>query len=158
MFYHNILLAIPKLSHTLEMIVLNLCRQDSSLHHLVILPELWKERVGEEWLTNVSEQIRSGVPIEGELEQEVQANVIQIQKIAEQQSIHYSFELVLGDPTECLFKIAEPYRFDLVVMGFSKDSTLPMNNQTLLRFLPIPLLMVPYEENLPTYLQVTGEV
>lgn len=166
MSYNNILLTVFKSHCTqgVEDTALSLCRDGTFLHHLLVLPKSWKAHVEEELLTHMVEQIHAGTPLEGELEQEVQKNILRMKELVEARNVHYSFELMLGEITECMFKAAESYRFELAILGipYPQDSSkmaLQISNQSLLRFSPVPLLIIPYsEEEFLTLIDETSKV
>lgn len=150
MHYTHILLA----SHgtpgacAAEDATLKLCSPNSStLHHLIIVPDFWKGMMGDDWLNNAVTQISYGKYVEAELEKEIQENVNRVRAAA--RNIPYSYEFMLGKPAECLLKVAEPSRFDLVVIGSPRPKNKEglksrMHCETLLRALSIPLLIIPY--------------
>lgn len=153
MSYNNILLTVLKSHHTqgVENTALSLCRDGTFLHHLLVLPKSWKEHVEEESLNHMIEQIRAETLLDGEFEQEVQNTILRMKNLVEARNVHYSFDLMLGEITECVFKAAESYRFDLAILGIpypqeSSKMALHISNQSLLRFSPVPLLIVPYPE------------
>ncbi len=120
-----------------------------SLYHLIVVPDLWKGMLGDDWLNNAITQIRFGSYVEGELTREIQENTQRVKALAEGQAIAYRFEVKMGKPAECLLQVENLQRFDLVVMGSPRPKDQPglnsrMNCDMLSRFLPVPLLVVPY--------------
>jgi nucleotide-binding universal stress UspA family protein len=149
--YTNILLA----SHgttgagAAEVAAFNISNPYTVLHHLIVVPDFWKGMLGDDWLNNAATQICFGKYLEGQLEQEIQDNVNRVRAMAEAQSVTYSYEFMLGKPAECLLKVANSSHFDLVVMGSPRpkhQSGLKsrMQCETLLRGLSIPLLIIPF--------------
>jgi len=129
-----------------------LCHPDSSLHHLIVVPDFWKGMLGDDWLNNAVTQIRYGKYVEGELEREIQENVSRVSAAASAQNVAYSYEFMLGKPAECLLKVADASRFDLVVIGSPRPKNKEglksrMHCETLLRALSIPLLIIPYPDD-----------
>ncbi len=150
-YYKHILLA----SHgtcgacAAETVAFNLCNPDTTLHHLIVVPDFWKGMLGDDWLNNAITQIRYGKYVEGQLEQEIQANVSRVGAIAKKYQITYTNEFMLGKPAECLLKVANSADFDLVVMGSPRPKHKAglksrMHGETLLHNLSIPLLIIPY--------------
>jgi len=130
---------------------LKLCHR---LHHLIVVPDFWKGMLGDDWLNNATTQIRYGKYVEGELEREIQENVTRVSAAASSQNVAYSYEFMLGKPAECLLKLADASRFDLVVIGSPRPKNKPglksrMHCETLLRALSIPLLIIPYPDDVP---------
>ena len=161
MSYNNILLATFKshCTHGVENTALGLCRDGSFLHHLLVLPKSWEKDIEEELLTDIAEKIRAGTPLEEKREQEIQKNILRVKNFVSVKNIHYSFELIRGEITECMFRIAESYRFDLAILGipYPQDASkmaLQISHQSLLRFSPVPLLVVPYPEEESLFLPV----
>jgi nucleotide-binding universal stress UspA family protein len=131
---------------------LKLCRADTTLHHLIVVPDFWKGMLGDDWLNNAITQIRYGKYVEGELEREIQENVNRVSAAAEARKVVYTYEFMLGKPAECLLKVADASRFDLVVMGSPRPKNKEglksrMHCETLLRALSIPLLIIPYPDD-----------
>jgi len=134
-----------------EVATFNLCLP-SSLHHLIVVPDFWKGMLGDDWLNNAITQIRYGKYVEGELEKEVQENINRVSTEALRQEITYSYEFMLGKPTECLLQVADSSHFDLIVMGSPRPKNQEglksrMHCEKLLRALSIPLLIIPYPHN-----------
>jgi nucleotide-binding universal stress UspA family protein len=132
-----------------EKATFKLCHPDSTLHHLIVVPDFWKGMLGDDWLNNAITQIRYGKYVEGTLEKEIQENVSRVSAAAEAQNVAYSYEFMLGKPAECLLKVADPARFDLVVIGSPRPKNKEglksrMHCETLLRALSIPLFIIPY--------------
>jgi len=129
-----------------------LCHPDSRLHQLIVVPDFWKGMLGDDWLNNAITQINYGKYVEGELEREIQENVNRVSAAAEAQNVAYSYEFMLGKPAECLVKVADASRFDLVVIGSPRPKHKEglksrMHCETLLRLLSIPLLIIPYPDD-----------
>jgi nucleotide-binding universal stress UspA family protein len=149
MNYNKILLA----SHgtpgacAAEVAALNLCR--SQLHHLIVIPDFWKGMMGDDWLNNAVTQSDYGDYLEGELKQEVDANIQRVTAAAAERNLNYNYELLQGKPTECLLKVANSNEFDLIVIGSTRPkSQTGLNSRIdckeLLANLNTPLLIIPY--------------
>ncbi|MDM8559197.1 universal stress protein [Candidatus Parabeggiatoa sp. HSG14] len=154
MDYKNILLA----SHgtpgakVAEVATFEISCSDTTLHHLIVVPDFWKGMLGDDWLNNAITQIRYGNYVEGELEKEIQENINRVSTAAETQNIAYHYEVMLGKPAECLLKVANASHFDLVVIGSPRPKNKEglksrMHCETLLFGLSIPLLIIPYPKN-----------
>jgi len=150
--YTNILLA----SHgttgacAAEQAALNLhLGQPPRLHHLIVVPDFWKDMLGDDWLNNAITQIRFGHYVESQLEREIQKTIQCVNQAAESRQIPYRFEVMLGKPTQCLLQLADSNRFDLVVIGSPRPKTHPGLNsrlevEILQRTLSVPLLIIPF--------------
>ncbi len=151
MIYKQILLA----SHgtlgacAAENAAFSLCQADTSLHHLIVVPDLWKGMLGDDWLNNAITQIQYGKYLEGELEKEIQENINRVGTEAKTRGFAYRYEFMLGKPAECLLKVANNAHFDLVVMGSPRPKNKEglksrMYCETLIHALSVPLLIIPY--------------
>ncbi len=134
-----------------EVAAFNLICPDTTLHHLIVVPDFWKGMLGDDWLNNASTQIRYGKYLESELEKEIQDNVNRVSAEAQTRNISYSYEFMLGKPAECLLKVANHAPFDLIIMGSPRPKNQEglksrMHCETLLRRLEIPLLIIPHPD------------
>ncbi len=135
-----------------EQVALNLQRdRPLKLHHLIVVPDFWKDMLGDDWLNNAITQIRFGHYVESQLEREIQQTIQRVNTAAESRQIPYSFDVMLGKPTQCLLQLAHAGRFDLVVIGSPRPKTYPGLNshlevETLQRALPVPLLIIPFPQ------------
>ncbi len=125
-----------------------LCQPGHTIHHLIVVPDFWKGMLGDDWLNNAITQIRYGKYIEGQLEKEIQIDINRVSSTAEAQNITYHYEILLGNPADCVVKVANSSHFDLVVIGSpraKKQEGLKsrMHCETLIRGLTIPLLVIP---------------
>lgn len=119
------------------------------LHHLIVVPDLWKGMRGDDWLNNASTQDDFADYLESELEREVLQECRRLQRQAVRRKIRYASEVAQGKPTECLLRSAVRHRPDLVVVGSPRPpgkrglrSRLDFDD--LARKLRAPLLIVPY--------------
>jgi hypothetical protein len=53
-----------------ETLALASCAPGATLHHLYVVPDLWRGMMGDDWLNNVRTRIRFGDYLEGELASE----------------------------------------------------------------------------------------
>ena len=132
-----------------EQMALKLCAEGSQIHHLVVVPELWKGMTGDDWLNNGSTRDRFRNYLETELESEVREHVDRLRSEAANQEIEYSAEVLVGKPEECLIEASQQADYDLVVMGSPRPKgkrglRSRMTTEPLARTLSSPLLIVPY--------------
>lgn len=132
-----------------ERMVWQLCTEDSTVHHLVVVPSLWKGMTGDDWLNNGSTRDRFRSYLENELESEVREHISRMETEAEQQSINYSVEVMVGEPGECLASASQSQPYDLIVMGSPRPKGKQgirsrMRTERLTHSLQAPLLIVPY--------------
>ena len=126
-----------------------LASKGARVHHLIVVPDLWKGMRGDDWLNNASTQDDFGRYLESELEREVLGELRRLQRQAMRRKIRYASEVVQGKPTECLLRSAARYRPDLVIVGSPRPPgkrglRSRMDFDGLARKLAAPLLIVPY--------------
>ena len=150
-FVKNILLASHGTDGALaaEQMAVEYCSDGAALHHLVVVPTLWKGMTGDDWLNNGSTRNTFRDYLEGELEKEVRTHLERMIGQAEKLDISFSHEVVVGEPDECLLKSSVRKDYDLVVIGSprpKKKSGLRsrMRLEPLVRGLSIPLIIAPY--------------
>lgn len=122
----------------------------SSFHHLVIVPDFWKNMMGDDWLNNAVTQARFGNYVENQLKQEITEHMTRLSGEARKRGIAHSTHVVQGKPTESLLmEVGCRGRFNLAVIGSPRPSGSPgyrcsMALKRLVRNLDIPLLIIPY--------------
>jgi nucleotide-binding universal stress UspA family protein len=134
-----------------ERMAMELCDSMGKLHHLVVVPDLWKGMTGDDWLNNGSTRDRFRRYLESELEEEVRGNVDRVKSDAATQQISYTAEVMVGKPDACLIEASQRGKYDLVVMGSPRPKGKPglrsrMATDPLARQLAAPLLIVPYPD------------
>lgn len=131
-----------------ERIALSLCSEGGTLHHLYVVPDLWRGMMGDDWLNNVSTRIRFGDYLEGELGREADACHDRIATACSDAGLHYRAVLRQGDPADCLLELIGAVDCDLVVIGAPRPKGTPglrsrMRLEPLLGRLQVPLLVIP---------------
>lgn len=126
-----------------------LCGPDTTLHHLIVVPEFWKGMMGDDWLNNAATRDAYGDYVESQLQEEIQAYVKEVRQQAEQRGLKYEFEVTVGDPTAALLARIQRGQLDLVVVGSPRPKGISgfrsrVRLEKLLSGLPVPLLIVPY--------------
>lgn len=132
-----------------ERMAFGLCRNGGQLHHLIVVPELWKGMTGDDWLNNGWTRDRFRNYLESELEGEIREHVKRVSDEAVERGVEYSAEVVVGDLDACLIKASGETKYDLVVIGSPRPKGTPgirsrMKTEPLARALTSPLLIVPY--------------
>lgn len=132
-----------------EKAALALCPPGGTLHHLIVVPDFWKDMMGDDWLNNVMTQETYGRYVENQLEDEVRNHIRRVQKLATKRRLRYRPDMVLGKPTDCLIARAKRTSLDLVVMGSPRPRGKTglrsrMDTEKLVRALRVPLLIVPH--------------
>ena len=100
-----------------EQMALHMCSSGARIHHLIIVPSLWKGMTGDDWLNKGSTRDTYRRYLESELGREVDEHCERVSQTAEQHEVKYSNEIVVGEPEECLINSSKKDSFDLVVMG-----------------------------------------
>jgi nucleotide-binding universal stress UspA family protein len=134
-----------------ERLAVNLCAANGQIHHLLVVPDLWKGMMGDDWLNNGITRDRYGRYLESELGREVDEHSKRIEELADSNGLRYSLQLVLGKPEKCLVDACLNAAYDLVVMGSPRPKGISglrsrMTLEPLARGLAIPLLIAPYPD------------
>ncbi|MES9868966.1 MAG: universal stress protein [Sedimenticola sp.] len=132
-----------------ERMAMDLCDPDASIHHLVVVPDLWKGMMGDDWLNNGVSRDRYGRYIESELGRDIDRHSERLRGELEERGIRYSMEVVVGKPEKCLVDACDNGEYDLVVMGSPRPKGDPglrsrMPTEPLTQALNMPLLIVPH--------------
>lgn len=133
-----------------EQIAINMCsRQDAGLHHLVVVPTLWKDMTGDDWLNNGSTRNTFRRYLETTLGNEIDEHIARVKKLADDNDLTYTNEIVVGEPDECLLKVTKEKDYELVVVGSPRPKgksglRSQMMTKPVTRTLKTPILMVPY--------------
>ncbi len=132
-----------------ERMAIELSSQQTTLHHLIVVPDLWKGMMGDDWLNNGVSRDRYARYLESELGREVEEHCERVQSRAEEKGIGYRKSVLLGKPNDCLLNSCRESDYDLVVMGSPRPKGKSgirsrMLLEPLVRALPVPLLIVPY--------------
>jgi nucleotide-binding universal stress UspA family protein len=149
--YRNILLASHGTpgARAAEVLALALCDEGATLHHLVVVPDLWLGMMGDDWLNNVRVRIAFGEYLEGELAREIAEQVERLTGETSSRGFGYRSKVRQGDPAECLIAGSRAVRCDLILIGSPRPKGAPglrsrMRMEKLLRGLDTPLMVVPY--------------
>ena len=151
MTYNSILVASHGTpgAQAAEILALDLCAEGGVLHHLLVVPDLWKGMMGDDWLNNASTRDIFGSYVESELGREVRQHIIKLENESTNKAIRYTPIVVLGKPTDSLLAQATKRKYDLVVLGSPRPRgetglRSRMHLDALARGLSIPILVVPY--------------
>lgn len=132
-----------------EEAALALCVENGLLQQLIVVPDMWKGMMGDDWLNNGVTRDRFGSYIESELDKEINANIHRMHTSAKQRAINYRFEVVVGKPDAVLLETCSKDRFELVVAGSCRPKgkagiKSKLLTDSVVGKLPFPLLVVPY--------------
>jgi nucleotide-binding universal stress UspA family protein len=128
---------------------LSFCRGEVALHHLIVVPELWRGIMGDDWLNNAVTRERFGSYLEGQLDGEVTEVVKRLGWAVQETGADFSYESRFGKPTECLIDASRRGVFDLVVIGSPRPKGMTglrsrIDLRVLTEALQVPLLVVPH--------------
>jgi nucleotide-binding universal stress UspA family protein len=131
-----------------EQAALAWCRAGGRLSHLVVVPDLWRGMMGDDWLNNASTRDTYGKYIESELQREIDVHIERLRSQAAAAGIAYEFKVILGKPTECLLAFSREVAPALVVVGAPRPRGVPglrsrMHPERLVAALVAPLLVIP---------------
>jgi nucleotide-binding universal stress UspA family protein len=132
-----------------EKTAISLCRANSTLHHLIVVPDFWKGMMGDDWLNNASTRDVYADYVESQLEDEVRRHIRRLMRETSRRKIRYRFEVVIGKPTDCLIARVKKGTVDLVVIGSPRPKGTiglrsRMRPELLVEKLNAPLLIVPH--------------
>ena len=132
-----------------EQAALALCRAGGRLSHLVVVPDLWRGMLGDDWLNNASTREAYGKYVESELQREIDSHVGRLRSRAAASGIGYESRVMLGRPTGCLIDYSREVAPALVVIGAPRPKGIGglrsrLHPEQLAAALKVPLLIVPY--------------
>jgi len=125
------------------------CRPGSLLSHLLVVPDLWRGMMGDDWLNNASTRHTYGNYVEGELQREVDAHVGRLRAQAAAAGVAYTCRIMIGKPLECLLEYSRETVPALIVMGAPRPKGQPglrsrMDVARLGGALSAPVLIIPH--------------
>lgn len=131
-----------------EKLAYSFCGPGAVLHHLIVVPDLWKGMQGDDWLNNASTRAAFGRYLESQLEQEVRGHIRQMMQEAKKRRIRYRYEVVQGKPVDCLIRRAAKGPADLVVLGSPRPKGRTglrsrMLEEKLFKSLRVPVIIAP---------------
>jgi nucleotide-binding universal stress UspA family protein len=132
-----------------EQMALKLCGKGSHLHHLIVVPTLWKGMTGDDWLNNGSTRNTFCRYLEGELSREVDDNISRVSRAAREHELTYSNDVIIGEPNECLLDVSKKDGYDLIIVGSPRPKgkvglRSRMMTDLITRNLNVAVLIVPY--------------
>ena len=132
-----------------ERMALSLCAEGGLLLHLIVVPELWRGMMGDDWLNNASTRAEYGRYVENQLGRECDEHMTRVRRAAVEHTLRYESHLLVGDPATCLLEQAHALAPELIVIGRRRPKGADglrsrMQLKRLQGSLPAPLLIVPY--------------
>ena len=134
-----------------EVVARGLCAPGGTLHHLLVVPDLWRGMMGDDWLNSVRTRIAFGDYLEGQLGREVAEEVARIAEQTRTLGLDYRPEVRQGRPVECLLAFSREVACDLVVIGAPRPKGTPglrsrLDLELAARGLSVPLLIIPHPD------------
>jgi len=134
-----------------EKAALEICKEGTHLHHLVVVPTFWQGTTGDDWLQNGSVRDNFRRYLEDELGKEVDENLMRVGKAAEERGIKLTNDMVVGEPDECLLEASQQEDFDLIIVGNIRPKGVKglrsrMLKDKMIQKLKTPLLIIPYPD------------
>ena len=128
---------------------LALAAPGATIYHLVVVPDLWKGMMGDDWLNNASTRAAYGRHVESQLAREIEEHKAALEREIRASGRRYELKVVLGEPAAALLEYAATVRPDCVVMGAPRPKGAPglrsrMRVEKLAGALGAPLLVVPH--------------
>lgn len=132
-----------------ERAALELASPVATLFHLVVVPDLWKGMLGDDWLNNASTRAAYGRHVEFQLTREIEEHRLALEREVRATGRRYEMKAVLGKPDQALIEHAAAVRPDLVVIGSPRPPGAPglrsrMRVDRLAGALDTPLLVIPH--------------
>ncbi len=135
-----------------EAAALDLCiKYGASVHQLLVVPDLWKGMMGDDWLNNAVTRDRFGDYVESQLASEADDEIRRFAKNAKASGVPCSDEIRLGKPAPCLIAVCEERGYDLAVIGSPRPKKAEglrsrMDLELLARSLKKHLISVPHPD------------
>jgi hypothetical protein len=132
-----------------EHAALALAAPAATIFHLVVIPDLWKGMMGDDWLNNASTRAAYGRHVESQLAREIEEHRAALEREVRASGRRYELKVVLGEPSSALLDYAATLRPDCVVIGAPRPKGAPglrsrMRVEKLAGALGAPLLVVPH--------------
>lgn len=132
-----------------ERVAVSLCASNASIHHLIVVPDLWKGMMGDDWLNNATTRDTYGRYLESELGKEIDNHIERLSSMLSQRNIGYSHTIIVGKPEECLLEASREGSYDLVVIGSPRPRNMKglrsrMKLEPLARSLKTPLFIADF--------------
>lgn len=132
-----------------ERTVLDLCQPGATVFHLIVVPDLWRGMMGDDWLNNASTRAAYGKYVEDQLAREIEQHRAILEQEIRTRGVRCKAKVMLGKPEQCLIEHAAEIKPDIVVIGSPRPPGAPglrsrMQLEKLVKALAAPLLIVPY--------------
>ena len=118
----------------------------TTLLQCLVVPDLWADMQGDDWLNDASTRDDFGRYVENMLEDDARRDMVGVEARCRERGIAYRSLLRVGDPADCVVAVATETATDLAIIGPPRPKGVSglrsrMNLETLARGLPCPLLI-----------------
>ena len=132
-----------------EKLAYSYCGPGTTMHHLIVVPDLWKGMQGDDWLNNASTRAAYGRHVESQLGREIEEHRLALEGEVQASGRRYEMKAVLGKPEEALLEHAAAIHPDLVVIGSPRPPGAPglrsrLRVDKLAGALDAPLVVIPH--------------
>ncbi len=132
-----------------EQATYGMCSKNVHVTHLYVIPEFWKNMMGDDWLNNDITQQRFGNYLEYELSKEVQNTINRVKTNVEDLQASYSASIYIGNPQQCLATTSNKSTFDVIILGSSRPKTISglrskMFSTKITKQIKSPVLQIPF--------------
>jgi nucleotide-binding universal stress UspA family protein len=129
-----------------ERLAYRIAAPGTRLVHLLVVPDFWAGMQGDDWLNNASTRDDFGRHVEKLLEAEAAGQIRDLAARCAEHGLAYESRLRVGDPADCLVRVAGEMDAELVVIGPPRPKGVPgyrsrMDLEKLARGLAIPFLV-----------------
>jgi len=129
-----------------ESLAMEVAVPESTILHLLVVPDLWSGMQGDDWLNNASTRDTFASYLEGMLDKEVKAQLSALEERCKDHGHSYKAFMRQGDPAECLLEIASQEQVSLAVIGPPRPKGITgirsrMDLEKIVRGLRVPLLI-----------------
>lgn len=127
------------------------CAPGGTLHHLYVVPDLWRGMMGDDWLNNARTRIAFGDYLEDALGREIAETLERVERVALARGLTYRSGVRLGRPADCLLALSRELGPELVVIGSQRPKGAPglrsrLDLEPVVRGLGVPLLVAPHPD------------
>lgn len=132
-----------------EAVALDAVADGGSLHHLVIVPDLWRHMTGDGWRIDARTEHQFCDYLEGQIERENREQMLRVFRQARARGVSYAASSRSGPLEDCLIAASREEVCDLVVIGAPRPKGTPglrsrLRLDRLAAGLAVPLLVVPH--------------
>lgn len=132
-----------------EQIAFEKCCNNTQVTHLYVVPDFWRNMLGDDWLNNSSTREQFKNYLEAELGQEADYHIQRVRSHLQNLGVQNTHKFLFGEPQQCLINTCNESTFDLIVMGSPRPKGLSglrscMASKKVTRQLKTPVIQVPH--------------